>query len=46
MYNLDLNNLVFLCCVQGYGKADHAVTVEKLKPVFKDYEISWSDDKK
>ncbi|XP_012690837.1 14 kDa phosphohistidine phosphatase [Clupea harengus] len=30
----------------GYGKADHAVTVEKLKPVFKDYEISWSDDKK
>ncbi|XP_062411972.1 si:dkey-51e6.1 [Sardina pilchardus] len=30
----------------GYGKADHAVTVEKLKPVFKDYEITWSDDKK
>ncbi|XP_030627383.1 14 kDa phosphohistidine phosphatase [Chanos chanos] len=30
----------------GYGKADHAVTVEKLKLVFKDYEITWSDDKK
>ncbi|XP_073672637.1 14 kDa phosphohistidine phosphatase [Garra rufa] len=24
----------------GYGKADHAVTVEKLKSVFKDYEIT------
>ncbi|XP_036437169.1 14 kDa phosphohistidine phosphatase [Colossoma macropomum] len=24
----------------GYGKADHAVTVEKLKAVFKDYEIT------
>ncbi|XP_007245488.2 14 kDa phosphohistidine phosphatase [Astyanax mexicanus] len=24
----------------GYGKADHAVTVEKLKTVFKDYEIT------
>ncbi|XP_072552074.1 14 kDa phosphohistidine phosphatase [Salminus brasiliensis] len=24
----------------GYGKADHAVTVEKLKTVFKDYDIT------
>ncbi|XP_066533587.1 si:dkey-51e6.1 isoform X2 [Hoplias malabaricus] len=24
----------------GYGKADHAVTVEKLKAVYKDYEIT------
>ncbi|XP_060721058.1 si:dkey-51e6.1 [Tachysurus vachellii] len=24
----------------GYGKADHAVTVEKLRAVFKDYEIT------
>ncbi|XP_051952288.1 14 kDa phosphohistidine phosphatase [Xyrauchen texanus] len=24
----------------GYGKADHAVTVEKLKSVFKDYEVT------
>ncbi|XP_076873505.1 14 kDa phosphohistidine phosphatase [Brachyhypopomus gauderio] len=24
----------------GYGKADHAVTVEKLKAVFKDYDIT------
>ncbi|MBN3321598.1 PHP14 phosphatase, partial [Atractosteus spatula] len=30
----------------GYGKADHSLTVEKLKAVFKDYEITWSDDKK
>ncbi|XP_074859237.1 14 kDa phosphohistidine phosphatase-like [Carettochelys insculpta] len=30
----------------GYGKADHAVTVEILKKVYQDYEITWSDDKK
>ncbi|XP_034636164.1 14 kDa phosphohistidine phosphatase-like [Trachemys scripta elegans] len=30
----------------GYGKADHAVTVEILKKVYRDYEITWSDDKK
>ncbi|XP_039591690.1 14 kDa phosphohistidine phosphatase [Polypterus senegalus] len=30
----------------GYGKADHSVTVEKLKTVYKDYDITWSDDKK
>ncbi|XP_053106938.1 14 kDa phosphohistidine phosphatase-like [Hemicordylus capensis] len=30
----------------GYGKADHSVTVEILKRRYKDYEISWSDDKK
>ncbi|KAL8177396.1 UNVERIFIED_CONTAM: hypothetical protein K2H54_002691 [Gekko kuhli] len=30
----------------GYGKADHAVTVQLLKRTYKDYEISWSDDKK
>ncbi|XP_032082004.1 14 kDa phosphohistidine phosphatase-like [Thamnophis elegans] len=30
----------------GYGKADHSVTVEILKRIYKDYEISWSDDKK
>ncbi|MGH0125482.1 UNVERIFIED_CONTAM: hypothetical protein FKN15_054579 [Acipenser sinensis] len=30
----------------GFGKADHSVTVEKLKTVFTDYEITWSDDKK
>ncbi|XP_048353512.1 14 kDa phosphohistidine phosphatase-like [Sphaerodactylus townsendi] len=30
----------------GYGKADHAVTVELLKKTYKDYDISWSDDKK
>uniref|UniRef100_A0A8C0AY53 14 kDa phosphohistidine phosphatase n=1 Tax=Buteo japonicus TaxID=224669 RepID=A0A8C0AY53_9AVES len=30
----------------GYGKADHSVTVELLKKVYTDYEITWSDDKK
>ncbi|MBN3284339.1 PHP14 phosphatase, partial [Polyodon spathula] len=30
----------------GFGKADHSVAVEKLKAVFTDYEITWSDDKK
>ncbi|XP_048833507.1 14 kDa phosphohistidine phosphatase [Brienomyrus brachyistius] len=30
----------------GYGKADHSVSVEKLKVAYKDYEITWSDDKK
>ncbi|XP_063056204.1 si:dkey-51e6.1 [Engraulis encrasicolus] len=30
----------------AFGKADHAVSVEKLKAVFKDYDITWSDDKK
>ncbi|KAK6484183.1 14 kDa phosphohistidine phosphatase-like [Huso huso] len=30
----------------GFGKADHSVTVEKLKIVFTDYKITWSDDKK
>ncbi|XP_003225497.1 14 kDa phosphohistidine phosphatase [Anolis carolinensis] len=30
----------------GYGKADHSVTVEILKRTYKDYQISWSDDKK
>ncbi|XP_028259811.1 14 kDa phosphohistidine phosphatase [Parambassis ranga] len=30
----------------AFGKADHAVSVEKLKTVFSDYEITWSDDKK
>uniref|UniRef100_A0A8C3P544 14 kDa phosphohistidine phosphatase n=1 Tax=Chrysemys picta bellii TaxID=8478 RepID=A0A8C3P544_CHRPI len=35
-----------LSTVSGYGKADHAVTVEILKKVYRDYEISWSDDKK
>ncbi|XP_049580603.1 si:dkey-51e6.1 [Syngnathus scovelli] len=30
----------------GFGKADHSISVEKLKSVFSDYEITWSDDKK
>ncbi|XP_005994119.1 si:dkey-51e6.1 [Latimeria chalumnae] len=30
----------------GYGKADHSMTAEKLKNVFKDYDVTWSDDKK
>ncbi|KAM7012491.1 14 kDa phosphohistidine phosphatase [Tautogolabrus adspersus] len=30
----------------AFGKADHSVSVEKLKSTFSDYEITWSDDKK
>ncbi|XP_051868027.1 14 kDa phosphohistidine phosphatase [Pristis pectinata] len=30
----------------GFGKADHSISVEKLKTVYKDYEITWSDDTK
>ncbi|MED6262820.1 hypothetical protein ATANTOWER_026633 [Ataeniobius toweri] len=30
----------------AFGKADHSVSVEKLKTVFSDYEVTWSDDKK
>ncbi|XP_060889153.1 si:dkey-51e6.1 [Labrus mixtus] len=30
----------------AFGKADHSVSVEKLKSAFSDYEITWSDDKK
>ncbi|KAF2894350.1 hypothetical protein ILUMI_11828 [Ignelater luminosus] len=29
---------------QGYGKADHAKTVDLLKKVYEDYDISWSDE--
>ncbi|XP_074639900.1 LOW QUALITY PROTEIN: 14 kDa phosphohistidine phosphatase [Gouania willdenowi] len=30
----------------AFGKADHAVSAEKLKTVFNNYEITWADDKK
>ncbi|KAJ1174554.1 hypothetical protein NDU88_006375 [Pleurodeles waltl] len=30
----------------GYGKADHSVAAEKLRNAFKDYDVTWSDDKK
>ncbi|XP_055498183.1 14 kDa phosphohistidine phosphatase [Leucoraja erinacea] len=30
----------------GFGKADHSISVEKLKTVYKDYEITWSDETK
>ncbi|XP_005795709.3 14 kDa phosphohistidine phosphatase-like [Xiphophorus maculatus] len=30
----------------AFGKADHSVSVEKLKTVFGGYEVTWSDDKK
>lgn len=40
-------SLISTCSfLQGYGKADHSVTVELLKKVYTDYEITWSDDKK
>lgn len=30
----------------AFGKADHSVSADKLKSTFKDYDITWSDDKK
>lgn len=39
-------NLCFLVHLQAFGKADHSVSVEKLKPVFSGYEITCADDKK
>ncbi|XP_040896458.1 14 kDa phosphohistidine phosphatase [Toxotes jaculatrix] len=30
----------------AFGKADHSVSVEKLKTAFRNYEITFSDDKK
>ncbi|XP_029356111.1 14 kDa phosphohistidine phosphatase isoform X1 [Echeneis naucrates] len=30
----------------AFGKADHSVSVVKLKTAYSDYEITWSDDKK
>ncbi|XP_022615191.1 14 kDa phosphohistidine phosphatase-like [Seriola dumerili] len=30
----------------AFGKADHSVSVEKLKSAYSNYEITWSDDKK
>ena len=29
---------------QGYGKADHSISVDILKKKYKDYKISWSDE--
>ncbi|KAK4883431.1 hypothetical protein RN001_006750 [Aquatica leii] len=29
---------------QAYGKADHATTVEMLRTIYDDYNISWSDE--
>lgn len=29
---------------QGYGKADHSVTVDVLKTKYPDYVVSWTDD--
>ncbi|NXO16762.1 PHP14 phosphatase, partial [Oriolus oriolus] len=28
----------------GFGRADHAVTTEKLKAAYPDYEITWADE--
>lgn len=30
--------------MQGFGRADHAVTTEKLKAEYPDYEITWADE--
>lgn len=39
-------NVCFFVHLQAFGKADHSVSVEKLKTVFSGYEITWADDNK
>lgn len=31
-------------CLQGYGRAQHSVSTEKIKAVYPDYEVTWADD--
>ena len=38
-------NFVGSCCLQGFGRADHAITVDLLKKHYKDYtSITFSND--
>lgn len=30
--------------LQGFGRAKHAVTTEKLKAQYPDYEVTWADE--
>lgn len=30
--------------LQGYGRAQHSVSTEKIKAVYPDYEVTWADD--
>ncbi|EEB16946.1 14 kDa phosphohistidine phosphatase, putative [Pediculus humanus corporis] len=30
---------------QGFGKADHSITADLLKKVYRDYTITWSDER-
>lgn len=32
------------CSLQGFGKANHAVSTEKLKVRYPKYEITWADE--
>ena len=29
---------------QGYGRAQHSVSTEKIKAKYPDYEVTWADD--
>lgn len=40
-YQLSLGTLFLM---QGFGRADHAVTTEKLKAEYPNYEITWADE--
>lgn len=40
-YQLSLGTLFSM---QGFGRADHAVTTEKLKAEYPNYEITWADE--
>lgn len=30
--------------LQGYGRAQHSISTEKIKAMYPDYEVTWADD--
>lgn len=30
--------------LQGYGRAQHSISTEKIKARYPDYEVTWADD--
>lgn len=39
-----LNTLMWYFSLQGFGRANHAVTTEKLKAQYPDYEVTWDNE--
>lgn len=41
----NLNGTLMLCFTfQGFGRANHAVTTEKLKVRYPDHEVTWDNE--